>query len=78
MIIATVLSKNNVPIRLTNERWQHIIINHPEIEKSDFSKFIKIIKNPEFILKGNKGEFLAIKKLYGKRLWIVVPYKEIN
>lgn len=78
MVIATVLSKNNVPIRLTDERWQHIITNHPEIKEGDFSQFMKVIKNPDLILKGSRGELLAIKKLYRKNLWIVVPYKEIT
>lgn len=78
MVIATALSKNHVPIRLTDERWEHIILNHQEIGDNDFPKFMEVIKNPEFILKGNKGELLAIQRVSGKKLWIVVPYKELT
>lgn len=78
MVIDTALSKNNVPIRLTDERWEHITLNHQEIGENDFAKFMKVIKNPEFILRGDKDELLAIQKVSGKRLWIVVPYKELT
>jgi len=30
----TVISKNNIPIHLTDERWQHIVSQHPELEES--------------------------------------------
>ncbi len=78
MILATAISKNGVKVRLTKERWEHVIKTHQEIEKNDFSKFVKVISEPGFILKGNKGELLAIKKVPRKKLWIVVPYKELS
>lgn len=78
MDLATVLSKNGVSIRLTNERWNHIKTAHPEIDPDDFDRFIKVISDPEFILKGSKKELLAVKKVPGKKLWIVVPYIEIE
>jgi hypothetical protein len=31
MILAK--SKNGVPIRLTDERWAHILIGHPELKE---------------------------------------------
>lgn len=78
MILATAFSKNDAPIRLTEERWQHIVLTHLEINPDDFSKIMEIISNPDFILKGNKGELLAIRKIASKKTWIVVPYKEVN
>lgn len=78
MIPATALSKNNVLIRLTEERWQHILLTHLEINPDDFSKIMGIVSNPDFILKGSKGELLAVRKISGKKTWIVVPYKEVN
>lgn len=78
MILAAVTSKNGVKIRLTEERWNHTILAHQEINPKEFKKFIKVISNPEFILKGSKGELLAIKKMPRKKLWIVVPYKETS
>lgn len=78
VILATVVSKNGIPIRLTEERWNHTILTHQEIDPNDFNKFMKVITNPEFILKGNKGELLAIQKVSRKKIWIVVPYKEVT
>lgn len=77
MDLVTVLSKNGVPIRLTDERWNHIIKTHTEINPRDFSSVINVVKNPDAILKGDVGELLAVKK-HGIQTWIVVPYKEID
>lgn len=76
MIIATAKSKNGVTIRLTDERWDHILLAHQEIGPNEFNRFMKVISVPEFILKGSKGELLAVQKVPRKKLWTVVPYKE--
>ena len=78
MILATAKSKKGVIIRLTDERWQHIILAHQEIGPNDFNKFMQVISKPEFILQGSKGELLAVQKVPRKKLWIVVPYKELT
>lgn len=78
MIIATAVSKNNVPIRLTRERWFHITNSHKEITSKDKTTIIDIINNPDLILRGDVGELLAVKKVFGKNLWFVVVYKEID
>lgn len=77
MILTTATSKNGVLIRLTEERWQHIINTHPEINPKDFLIVMNVIENPDAILQGDVGELLAIKK-HGTKAWIVVPYKEIG
>lgn len=59
---AEVLSKNRVQIRLTEERWKHVILMHPNVSKKQ-KKVLSTVKNPEGILKGRKGELLAISKL---------------
>lgn len=78
MVILTVLSKNGVPIRLTQERWKHIITSHLEINPQDFKRVISVIEDPDFILQGDLDELLAIKKKAGSKSWFVVPYKEVN
>lgn len=78
MILATVLSKNNVSIRLTDERWTHIITSHLEFGSRDFKKIMKVVEDPDFILKGDFGELLAVKQESRSRTYIVVPYKEIS
>lgn len=72
------VSKNKVNIRLTKERWFHIIIAHPEFDNIDFLTALEAIEDPETILKGDKNELLAVKRKPGKNIWFVVVYKEIN
>lgn len=78
MVLGTINSINSVKIRLTDERWNHAVNTHQEINFKDYKKFMKIINHPEIVFKGNKGELLAIQKVSRKNLWIVVPYKEVN
>jgi hypothetical protein len=73
-------SKNNVPIRLTEERWQHIINRHPEMKDSR-EKLLKTVLNPEIILQGDKDTKQAAKfyektKITSK--YLIVIYKEIS
>lgn len=78
MLLVSVLSKNNVRIRLTSERWQHIITSHLEIDSDDYKSIMDAVKDPDIIFKGDQGELLAVKKRSGKKVWIVVPYKELS
>ena len=56
-------SVNGVPIRLTHERWFHVTENH--------------VENPEFIMRGNKGNLKATKNM-GRDKWLVVIYRETS
>lgn len=78
MLLAKAISKNNVTIRLTTERWQHILKTHNEIGNNDSPKIMRVIAKPDFILKGSKEECIAVKKITGKKNWLVVPYKEVS
>jgi len=72
------ISKNNIPIRLTAERWHHISIGHPEIADFYF-EILETIENPEIIYEGSNDGLIAISSRYeqvGKI--IVVIYKEVN
>jgi len=74
------IAKNNVKIRLTEERWIHIITRHPEM-KNQKEKVFKTITDPELIQKGDYGELLAIRYFPKTPLthkYLVVIYKEIN
>jgi hypothetical protein len=69
-------SINSVPIRLTHERWYHIIENHDDLA-SYFFEVLETVENPEFIIRGNKGTLKATKNI-GKDKWLVVVYREIT
>lgn len=78
MLLTKVISKNKVTIRLTQERWHHITTSHLEINSEDYKSAMNTIKDPDVILKGDQGELLAVRKKTGKKVWIVVPYKELG
>ena len=77
MILATAKSKNNVLIRLTNERWKHIIFYHKEFTLKDFKTVLRIVESPSVIFLGAKGELLAATR-YRKKKWVVVVYREVG
>lgn len=74
MIIATAISKNGIKIRLTEERWKHIVLMHPNLADKQ-TRVLSTIKKPDFILKGKGEELLAVSKA-SKSLHLVVVYKE--
>jgi hypothetical protein len=75
-MIEKVLSKNNIPIRLTDERWSHITEEHGELAGMKLD-ILDVVYNPSCILLGNKGEFFAVRELYEGK-YIIVVYKEIE
>ena len=72
----TICSKNDVPIRLTAERWFHITEEHSEMAGYYF-EVLETIESPEAIYEGKAGECIAIKEIE-KGKYIVVIYKELN
>ena len=53
-------SKNGVPIRLTNERWNHIITSHVDM-KDNKEMLLKTVEDPDMILRGVLDELRAVK-----------------
>ena len=68
-------SKNRVPIRLTAERWIHIVENHDDLA-GKFHDVLETVAEPDVILAGQAGELLAVRFL-GRQM-LVVAYKEIS
>lgn len=72
--MAICISKNGIPIRLPEERWQHICQRHSDIEDKK-ELILDAVKNPARIVAGNHGALMALQELeLGK--WLVVIYKE--
>lgn len=67
-------SVNKVPIRLTYERWYHVVENHDELA-SYFYEVLDTVENPQYVIQGNKVCLKATRNI-GKRNWCVVVYKE--
>lgn len=72
------ISKNNIPIRLTSERWQHITTGHPEIADY-YYEILETIESPQIIYEGNYDAKIAIKRFpENNNTFVVVVYKEVS
>jgi len=70
------VSKNKVPIRLTQERWHHISTGHPEIA-GYYYEILETIESPSRIYEGTRNEYIAVSgKQEQSGKFIVVIYKE--
>jgi len=69
-------SKNNVPIRLSDERWSHITEEHCEMAGLRYD-VLDTLENPEKILEGNQNAQLAVGQMSDGK-YIVVIYRELN
>ena len=72
----TTTSINGISIRLTKERWGHIVEEHAELDGM-MDTVLLTVNSPEIVLAGNSGEFLAVRKFEPKK-YLVVPYREFN
>jgi hypothetical protein len=70
-----VRSVNGVLIRLTDERWEHIVRRHRGMAVLR-EPVLRTIAAPRAVVEGNDGELLAIERAGG--LWLVVAYREIE
>lgn len=69
-------SKNGVPIRLTEERWGHIMDEHRELEGLELA-VLEAVSDPERVLTGGAGELLAVRT-HEPGKWLVVAYREVG
>ncbi len=71
-------SHNGVPVRLTEERWQHIIHRHPDMQ-TQRERVLETLAAPDMIQEGDFGTLLAAR-LYLEtpltRKYLVVVYRE--
>ena len=73
-------SINNVPVRITDERWEHICRRHPEIEEEN-GKVLETITNPDIIQRGDRNELMALRFYEQTPLspkYLVVVYREVS
>ena len=54
-----VISKNNIPVRLTSERWLHITEEHSELA-GYYYEVLETLENPDCIYEGNKKAQIAL------------------
>jgi hypothetical protein len=76
MILETAYSINNVPIRLTDERWDKIVDSHPYMS-SYYERMLDAVEQPQYILRGQSGTLVAVVSLASRTL-LHVMYREVN
>ncbi|MCP8322127.1 MAG: hypothetical protein H3Z52_14510, partial [archaeon] len=79
-LIGVAYSKSGKRIRLTSERWGHVIESHNYMA-GQHHLVLETVSDPEYIVSGGEDEFLAIKFFKDMNLgtkYIVVVYKEVN
>ncbi|MCX6027939.1 MAG: hypothetical protein NT169_01390 [Chloroflexi bacterium] len=69
-------SVDGVPIRLTDERWFHIVENHEDMA-GYYDDVLETIEDPEMILPGYRGSLMTTRS-YGHERFLVVIYRKIS
>ena len=72
----TVSSRGGIPIRLTDERWAHIVEEHSELAGMR-QEGLEAVADAERVLAGQAGERLAIRA-HEPGKFLVVVYREIG
>lgn len=73
-------SHRGVPVRLTEERWEHIVRRHPEMDNQR-DRVLETLAEPDMIQEGDFGELLAIRFYTETPLtskFLVVAYREVS
>lgn len=77
-VLATVNSKRGIPVRLTHERWSHIVESH-DYMAGHLDLEVETLADPEYVVLGVKGELLALKRYDHTAIGskhMVVAYRE--
>ena len=77
-MVGSVVTRKGLTIRLTAERWSHIVEAHDYMAGNQDLVF-ETIENPDYIVSGERGENIAIRhyeKTSISEKSVVVIYKE--
>lgn len=75
-MLRVVTSVHGVPIRLTEERWSHILEQHPELGNYQ-ALILETVKSPECVLEGGNGQLIAVRSITNSK-WLLVVYRELK
>ncbi|HBY93891.1 MAG: hypothetical protein M5U01_20995 [Ardenticatenaceae bacterium] len=70
------LSVNGVPIRLTTERWFHIVENHDDLA-GYYDDVLDSVEDPDLVLRGYRGALIAVHG-HGRKRYLMVVYREVS
>jgi hypothetical protein len=74
--VDTAISVNDIPIRLTRERWFHISENHDDLA-GYYDDVLYTIENPDLVIQGYGGALVAVKGM-GRSKNLCIVYKEFS
>lgn len=69
-------SIEGVPIRLTSERWFHIVETHDDLA-GYYDEVLETIERPEAVLRGYNGSLIAARS-YGHKRYLMVVYRQLS
>lgn len=69
-------SIDGVPIRLTAERWLHIVENHDDVA-GYYDEVLMTVESPDLILPGHRGSLMAVQN-FGRRRYLMVIYRQVS
>lgn len=69
-------SIEGVPIRLTSERWFHIVETHDDLA-GYYDEVLETIERPDMILRGYRGSLIAARN-YGYKRYLMVVYRQLS
>lgn len=70
------ISVEGVPIRLTHERWFHIVENHDDVAGS-YEDILDTVENPDLVLRGYRDSLVAVRS-YGRQRYLMVIYRQVS
>lgn len=76
MPVMVAQSVDNVPIRLTPERWTHIVESRDELAGM-MGDVMGVVESPNWVTRGYRNAKVAWKG-YGRKRYLAVVYKEIG
>jgi len=62
------ISRSGVPIRLTEERWYHIVENHDDVA-GYYDEVLLAVENPDFMMRGYRGTLIAVRTFGRRNTW---------
>jgi hypothetical protein len=71
----TVVSIDGVPVRLTEERWFHIVENHDDLA-GYYDDVLEAVANPDLIIPGYGSSLIAVRS-YGRQRYLFVVYRQV-
>lgn len=73
---AVVQAINGVSVRLSDERWVHIVEHHDDLA-GHYHDVLETVRAPDAVYEGEGGELLAVSRRFAPR-YLVVAYRELS